>query len=85
MTPFIYVLLELNPGLILENKGMHAVVQEKGKEMLRKGKIGQNIWKFGQNCTKSEYILKKGRWFCAGGGQVVLLSVSTFHFYISRY
>ena len=43
MTPFIYVLLELNPGLILENKGMHAVVQEKGKEMLRKGKIGQNI------------------------------------------
>ena len=54
MPPFIYVLFELNPGLILPNKGIHAVVQEKGKELLRKGK-------FGQKCTKFEYILKKGR------------------------
>ena len=43
MTPLIYVIFKLNPGLILENKGINAVVQNKGKEMLRKGKIGQNI------------------------------------------
>ena len=67
MPPFIYVLFELNPGLILPNKGIHAVVQEKGKELLRKGKLGQNIWKFGQTCTKFEYILKKGRWLCTVG------------------
>ena len=29
--------------------------------MSRKGKKGQNIWKFGQKYTKFENILKKGR------------------------
>ena len=27
----------------------------------KKGNKGQNIWKFGQKCTKIENILKKGR------------------------
>ena len=44
------------PGPILERKGMHAIFQKKGK---KKGKKGQNIWKFGQNCTQFENILKK--------------------------
>ena len=65
--PHLYVIFELNPGLILENKGIHAVVQNKGKEMLRKGKIGQNIWNLGQKCTKFEYILKKRKRLCAIG------------------
>ena len=30
--------------------------------MFKKGKKGQNIWKFGQKCTKLENTLKKGRW-----------------------
>ena len=33
--------------------------------MLQKGKEGQNIWKFGQNYTKFENILKKGMWLHA--------------------
>ena len=28
----------------------------------KKVKKGENIWKFGQKCTKFEDILKKGRW-----------------------
>ena len=56
-------------GPILENKGMHAIFQKKGKEspkkMLKKGGKGQNIWKFGQKYTKFENILKKGRWLSA--------------------
>ena len=40
-------------GPILESKGMRAIFQKKGKK-------GQNIWKFGQKCTKFENILKKG-------------------------
>ena len=67
MTPLICVIFELNPRIILENKGMHATVQNKGKEMLRKSKIGQNIWNLGQKCTKCEYILKKGKRLCAIG------------------
>ena len=31
----------------------------------KKGKKWQNIWKFGQKCTKSENILKKGSFICA--------------------
>ena len=31
-------------------------------DFLEKGQKGQNIWKFGQKCTKFENILKKGRW-----------------------
>ena len=33
-------------GAILENKGMGAIFQKKGKEMLKKGKIFENL---GQN------------------------------------
>ena len=40
-------------GLILESKGMRTICQKKGKK-------GQNIWKFLQKCTKFENILKKG-------------------------
>ena len=40
-------------GLILQSKGMLAIFEKKGKK-------GQNIWKFGQKCTKFENILKKG-------------------------
>ena len=46
----------LQPGPIIESKGIHEIFQKKGKK-------GQNIWKFGQNCTKHENIMKKGRWF----------------------
>ena len=50
---------------ILEGKGLRAILQINGKKMLKKGKKGQNIWKFGQKCTKFENILKKGRWLSA--------------------
>ena len=40
-------------GPILESKGMLAIFQKKGKK-------GQNIWKFGQKCTTFDNILKKG-------------------------
>ena len=43
----------LKAGPILESKGMRAIFHEKGKK-------GQNIWKFGQKCTRFENILKKG-------------------------
>ena len=39
---------------------MCAIFSEKGQ---KKGKKGQNIWKFGQKCKKFENILKKSRWF----------------------
>ena len=38
------------------------IFQKKSKEILEKR---ENIWKFGQKCTKFENILKKGRWLCA--------------------
>ena len=41
-------------GPILEIKGMLAIFQKKGKKE-------QNMWKFGQKCTKFENIFKKGR------------------------
>ena len=65
MTPFFYLLFELFPGPILQRKGMHVIFQKKDKKILKKGKKGQNIWKFGQKCTKFENILKKGTWLCA--------------------
>ena len=46
-----------NKGTILESKGMHAIFQKKGKK-------GQNIWKFEQKGTEFENILKKGKWLC---------------------
>ena len=49
-------------GPILETKGMHVIFQKKGEKCLKKGKKGQNLWKFGQKCTKLENFLKKGRW-----------------------
>ena len=51
---------------ILESKGMCAIFQKKGKKKAKKkGKKVQNIWKFGQKCTKFENILKKGSWLRA--------------------
>ena len=44
---------------------MRAIFQKKGKQMLKKDKKGQNIWKFGQKYTKFENILKKDRWLRA--------------------
>ena len=44
---------------------MHAIFRKKGKQMLNMGKNEQNIWKFGQKCTKFKNILKKGRWLRA--------------------
>ena len=52
---FLIIIL---PGPILESMGMRATFQKKGKK-------GQNIWKFGQKCTKFENILEKGKWLCA--------------------
>ena len=55
-------------GPILESKGMHPIFQGKGKKeqtnVKNWQKIGQNISKFGQKCTKFEHILKKGRQLC---------------------
>ena len=51
-------------GPILESKGMCAIFQKKGRKNVKKDKKGQNIWKFGQKCTKFENIFKKGRWLC---------------------
>ena len=41
------------PRPILESKDMCVIFHKEGKKR-------QNIWKFGQNCTKFENILKKG-------------------------
>ena len=49
------------PGPILDSKGMCAIFQEQSK---KKSKKGQNIWKFGQNPTKYENILKNGSLMC---------------------
>ena len=49
------------PGPILDSKGMCAIFQKQSK---KKSKKGQNIWKFGQNPTKYENILKKGSLMC---------------------
>ena len=46
-------------GPILEKKGMGAIFQRKGKEILKKGKILENL---GKNNPKFENILKKGTW-----------------------
>ena len=35
--------VETSPGTILQSKGMHVIFQKKGKNMLEKGQIGQNI------------------------------------------
>ena len=43
---------------ILESKGMCAIFEKKGRK-------GQNIWKFGQKCTKFENIFEKGGWLRA--------------------
>ena len=43
---------------------MCAIFQKKGKKMLEKSRKGQNVWKFGQKCTKFG-ILKKVRWLHA--------------------
>ena len=54
---------------ILESKGLRAIFRKKGKkkgkENVKKGQLGQNIWKFGPTCTKFENILKKGKWLRA--------------------
>ena len=47
------ILLFVIAGPILESKGMCVIFHKKGKK-------GQNIWKFGQKCTKFENILEKG-------------------------
>ena len=46
------------PISILESKGMGAIFQKKSREMLKKGKIFENLVK---KCTKFENSLKKGR------------------------
>ena len=52
--PFPFVLKPVwpNAGPILERKGMYTIFQ-------RKGKKGQNIWKFGQKWTKFENFWKR--------------------------
>ena len=42
---------------------MRAIFQKKDKKEQKNVKKGQNIWKFGQQCTKFENILKKGSSF----------------------
>ena len=51
------IFVQISPlGPILENMDMSAIF--KCKEMLKKGKILENV---GKKCTKLENILKKGR------------------------
>ena len=52
----------------IESKVMRAIFQKKakiGKQVLKKGKKGQNIWKFGTKCRKFENILQNYRWLSA--------------------
>ena len=56
---------------------MRAIIQKKGKK-------GQNIWKFGQKCIKFENILKKGSLVqatipCMKQLEYVLVSPSPLH------
>ena len=49
-------------GLILKSKDIGAIFQKKSKQKRQKNvKIGQNIRKFGQKCTKFEQVLKEIR------------------------
>ena len=48
-------------GPILESKIMLATFQKRAKNVKKR----QNIWNFGQKCTKFKNVLKKGRWFRA--------------------
>ena len=48
----------VHPGPLLESKGICAIFQKKCQ---KKGKQGQNNWKFGQKCKRFENILKKGQ------------------------
>ena len=53
-------------GLILKSKDIGAIFQKKSKQKRQKNvKIGQNIRKFGQKCTKFEQVLKEIRWLLA--------------------
>ena len=53
-------------GAILESKGNAYDFSEKLQKRPKNWKKGgQNIWKFGQKCTKFENILEKGRWLRA--------------------
>ena len=52
MIPFFYVLFELYPGTILENKDMHPIFHKKGKKK-------QNTWKFGQKIQNLWIFWKK--------------------------
>ena len=63
-------------------KGMHAIFQKKGRQMFKKGKKGQIIWKFGQNYAKFEDVLKKGRWLRAliAGKKLVEIGPEIFTF-----
>ena len=48
------------PGPILESKGMGAIFHKKGKNMLKKGKIFDNLAENWRKCTKFENYFKKG-------------------------
>ena len=61
-------------GPILESKGMRAIFQKKGKK-------GQEIWKFGQKCTKLENILKKGSLMRATIAHMKQLEYALFRFF----
>ena len=70
-------------GSTLEIKRIRAIFRKRAhKKRLKKSKKGQNIWKFGQKCTKCENILKKGRWLRAIIAHKKLLEKALF--YISR-
>ena len=47
------------PGPILQSKYMRAIFGKKGKSRAKNVKKGQNIWQFGQKCTKFENNLKR--------------------------
>ena len=46
------------PGFILENKGVGVIFQKRGKEMLKKGKIFDNLGKTLQNLRS--FIQREG-------------------------
>ena len=65
MLKFVEPTLDIqNTGLVLESRGMCAIFHRKDKKNFKKGKNGQNVWKFGQKYTKFQNILKKGAGDC---------------------
>ena len=60
MLKFLEPTLDIqNKGPVLESRDMRMIFHRKDKKILKKGKNGQNVWKFGKKYTKFQNILKR--------------------------